>query len=109
MKEFSTEIRRHNARATKRRSPKEDKSASTMDASKAYSARQRALDFAKNIPKPAALQHALTSPNKGERGGSTKYDNLSELDRLMVQHEADSQQINSMRHQLERQLKLASI
>ena len=109
MKEFSTEIRRHNARATKRRSPKEDKSASTMDASKAYSARQRALDFAKNIPKPAALQRASTSPNKGERGGSTNYDNLSELDRLMVQHEADSQQINSMRHQLERQLKLASI
>ncbi|QDZ21320.1 calponin-homology (CH) domain-containing protein [Chloropicon primus] len=105
MKEFSSEIRKQNARVTKK-SPKE---ASTLDSSKAYSARQRALDFAKNIPKPGSAPRASTSPSKKGNGGREGFDNISELDRLMEQHEASSQQINSMRHQLERQLKLASI
>ena len=108
MREFSSEIRRNNARVTRKsaKAPKEDRA--TMDAAKAYSARQRALDFAKNIPKPAHQQRASTSPSKASKG-SGGLDNVSELDRLMEQHEAQSQQINSMRHQLERQLKLASI
>ena len=90
------------------KSPLPDGCSAADYAAKAYSARQRALDFAKNIPKPAHQQRASTSPSKASKG-SGGLDNVSELDRLMEQHEAQSQQINSMRHQLERQLKLASI
>ena len=110
MKEFSSEIRKNNARSTRRATSsggKQEKGASTMDASKAYSARQRALEFAKNIPKPnTAQQRASTSPSKNQEEDTR---NLSELDRLVMQHEIDSQQIDLMRNQLERQLKLASM
>ena len=111
MKEFSSEIRKNNARATRKsaKGGRSEKDASTLHSSKAYSARQRALEFAKNIRKPAPLQRASTSPQKTSKNtADSKFDELSELDRLMVQHEADSQQINLMRNQLERQLKLAS-
>ena len=109
MKEFSSEIRKNNARSIRRATSsggKQEKGSSTLDASKAYSARQRALEFAKSIPKPAAQPRASTTTSKNQEEDTR---NLSELDRLVMQHEIDSQQIDLMRNQLERQLKLASI
>ncbi len=108
MKEFSSEIRRNNARVTRKAPKASDRGASTMDSSKAYSARQRALNFAKNIPKPAALQKGSSPTSEKKAQKEVDYDNLSELDKLMAKHEQDSQQVNLMRNQLER-MKLASI
>ena len=80
---------------------------------KKNSARQRALEFARNIPKTAMATEKVaavkapdapapksqTPKEKSERPPSEK-GGLSELDRMLLQHDQDSQHILDLQRKL---------
>ena len=110
---MSNEIRRNNAKVVQKQLERQTTGSANVENKQSaqaqkFSARQRALEFAKNIPKPtisiANDEVRYQTPKQDMEKGS----GLSELDRLVMQHEQDTQQIQSIRNQLERQLKVSN-
>ena len=116
MKQFSSEIRRNNAKVVRQQKHTDDVARSQggdADVAKKNSARQRALEFARNIPKPAMATEKVaavkapdapapksqTPKEKSERPPSEK-GGLSELDRMLLQHDQDSQHILDLQRKL---------
>ena len=64
-------------------------------------ARQRALDFAKNVPKPETKKPPPQGPpQRGGKGSAAAEQPKSELELLEEQHRLDQQRIEAIRQEL---------
>eukprot|EP00762_Andalucia_godoyi_P000405 ANDGO_03055.mRNA.1 hypothetical protein (macronuclear) len=99
MREYARGVHAYNVASAP--SPAEAKRRAPEPPQHEKNARERALEFARNVPKPKAKRREYEEPSAYSRNGNN-LDFMSDLEKLEAQHEADVDAVEAIRREFMR-------